>query len=32
MIDVVFGHVLFHLADYLEHEWIAIVTAIHTLT
>lgn len=32
MIDVVDGHALLHLADYVEHERIALVIAINTLT
>lgn len=32
MIDVVDGHALLHLADYVKHKRIAVVIAIHTLT
>lgn len=32
MIDVVDGHALLHLADYVEHKRIAVVISIHTLT
>lgn len=31
MIDVVGGHVLFHLTDCVEHEWITFIIAIHAL-